>query len=434
VWFVVLPALLFGTLGVLGPLRLSQLGFGAVGIGAVWLVTGGLEAVNNVAVGRAADRYGPFVPIRVALVGTVLTTLLLPWPENPYVLAVLIGLAGIAFGTFYTPGMTLLTHAAEERGARLRLRLRAREPRLGAGAERRSARRRRDRAGDLRRRAVPRALGRGAAYPCRAVAVSKLLVANRGEIALASSAPRDASTSRPSRSPHRTTARAARPLRRRDGRAWRPTSTPTTMRARPRDGADAVHPGYGFLAENADFAEAVADAASSGSGRRRRSAQGGDKLEAKRIAAEAGVPVVPGGEPREVGYPLLVKAAAAAAAAGCGRALAAELDDASRAASARRRSVRRRPLSLRALPRAAAPRRDPAARGRARRRRALGERECSCQRRHQKVLEERPRSRSTPSSAHGWRGRRALRRGASATSAPARSSSCSTAATSTSSS
>jgi predicted MFS family arabinose efflux permease len=115
VWFVVLPALLFGTLGVLGPLQLSQLGFGAIGIGAVWLVTGGLEAVNNVAVGRAADRYGPLVPIRVALVGTVLTTLLLPWPENPYVLAVLIGLAGIAFGTFYTPGMTLLTHAAEER-------------------------------------------------------------------------------------------------------------------------------------------------------------------------------------------------------------------------------------------------------------------------------------------------------------------------------
>jgi len=69
-----------------------------------------------VGVGRAADRYGPLAPIGVALVATVVTTLLLPWPDNPYVLAVLIGLAGIAFGTFYTPGMTLLTHAAEERG------------------------------------------------------------------------------------------------------------------------------------------------------------------------------------------------------------------------------------------------------------------------------------------------------------------------------
>jgi predicted MFS family arabinose efflux permease len=116
VWFVVLAAMLFGTLGVLGPLRLSRLGFGALGIGAVWLLTGALETVNNIGVGRAADRYGPLAPIRVALLGTVLVTLLLPWPGNRFVLAVLIGLAGIAFGTFYTPGMTLLTHAAEERG------------------------------------------------------------------------------------------------------------------------------------------------------------------------------------------------------------------------------------------------------------------------------------------------------------------------------
>src|SRR5262249_11230822 len=93
-WFVVLPALLFGTLGVLARLRLAHLGFGALGIGAVWLVTGALEAANNVAVGRAADRYGPLVPIRVALVATIITTLLLPWPDNAYVLAVLIGLAG----------------------------------------------------------------------------------------------------------------------------------------------------------------------------------------------------------------------------------------------------------------------------------------------------------------------------------------------------
>jgi len=116
VWFVVLAALLFGTLGVLGPLRLSKLGFGALGIGAVWLVTGALETVNNLGVGRAADRFGPLAPIRAALVCTVVATLLLPWPGNRFVLAVVIGFAGIAFGTFYAPGMTLLTHAAEERG------------------------------------------------------------------------------------------------------------------------------------------------------------------------------------------------------------------------------------------------------------------------------------------------------------------------------
>jgi predicted MFS family arabinose efflux permease len=116
VWFVVLAAMLFGTLSVLGPLRLSQLGFGALGIGAIWLVTGALETVNNIGVGRAADRWGPLTPIRVALGGTVLATLLLPWPDNRYLLAVVIAFAGIAFGTFYTPGMTLLTHAAEERG------------------------------------------------------------------------------------------------------------------------------------------------------------------------------------------------------------------------------------------------------------------------------------------------------------------------------
>ena len=116
VWFVVLPAFLFGVLAVLGPLRLAALGVGAIGVGAVWLTAGVLEAGNNLALGRIADRFGPLAPIRVALVGTVIGTLLLPWPENRYVLAVVIVLSTLAFGAFYTPGMTLLTHAAEDRG------------------------------------------------------------------------------------------------------------------------------------------------------------------------------------------------------------------------------------------------------------------------------------------------------------------------------
>jgi predicted MFS family arabinose efflux permease len=116
VWFVVLPALLFGTLGVLAPLRLSALGVGAIGIGAIWLFTGALEAGNNVLIGRASDRRGPLVPIRIALIGTVIVASLLPWPHSRYLLAALIVCGGLSFGTFYTPGMTLLTHAAEERG------------------------------------------------------------------------------------------------------------------------------------------------------------------------------------------------------------------------------------------------------------------------------------------------------------------------------
>ncbi len=117
VWFVVLPALLFGTLGVLAPLRLSALGVGAVGIGAIWLFTGALETGNNVLIGRVSDRRGPLVPIRVALVGTVIVASLLPWAAHSrYLLAALIVCGGLAFGAFYTPGMTMLTHTAEERG------------------------------------------------------------------------------------------------------------------------------------------------------------------------------------------------------------------------------------------------------------------------------------------------------------------------------
>jgi predicted MFS family arabinose efflux permease len=115
IWFVVLPALLFGTLSVLAPLRLGQLGFGAVAIGALWLGTAGIETVNNIWIGRVADRSGPLVPIRGALVGSIVVAALLPWPHHGFELAALVVCAGLAFGSFYTPGMTLLTHAAEAR-------------------------------------------------------------------------------------------------------------------------------------------------------------------------------------------------------------------------------------------------------------------------------------------------------------------------------
>ena len=79
-----------------------------------------------------------------------------------------------------------------------------------------------------------------------------------------------------------------------------------------RSGADAIHPGYGFLSENADFAQAVEDAGLTWIGPTSKSIEAmGSKIEAKRIMREAGVPVLEAPErPTDVDLPLIVKASA----------------------------------------------------------------------------------------------------------------------------
>jgi acetyl-CoA/propionyl-CoA carboxylase biotin carboxyl carrier protein len=226
------------------------------------------------------------------------------------------------------------------------------------------------------------------------VAIRKLLVANRGEIALrvfrtcreqgiatvAVAAPDDAG------SLHTRSADEAVEIA-------SYLHSEEHIRAAKSVGADAIHPGYGFLAENADFAEAVEAAGLTWIGPPPKALRlGGDKLAAKRIAREAGVPTLPEGSPAEIGFPLVVKAAAG----GGGRGMRvvrtpAELDDALEAAE--REAVGafgdgtlylerylERPhhvevqLLADALGNVV----------------ALGERDCSVQRRHQKVLEEAP--------------------------------------------
>ncbi|CAA9518152.1 MAG: Biotin carboxylase of acetyl-CoA carboxylase [uncultured Rubrobacteraceae bacterium] len=94
------------------------------------------------------------------------------------------------------------------------------------------------------------------------------------------------------------------------------------IEAAEETGADAIHPGYGFLAENAAFARAVTDAGMKFIGPSAEAIEKlGDKSAARRLAQEADVPVVPGSEnvssadeavttAEEIGYPVMIKAAA----------------------------------------------------------------------------------------------------------------------------
>ena len=190
IWFVLLPGVLFGTLGVLAPVRLYELGFGALAIGATWLTSAACEAFVSPTVGHLSDRVGRTLPLRYGLAASAIVLLILPWPSNRYVLAFVVVCAGISFGTFWTPAMSMLSDAAEEQeldyGYGMALINLAWAPGQAAGAAARREGRRRD----GRRRPLPDALRAVRAYACRSVAIEKLLIANRGEIAVSvSSAP-----------------------------------------------------------------------------------------------------------------------------------------------------------------------------------------------------------------------------------------------------
>ncbi len=175
------------------------------------------------------------------------------------------------------------------------------------------------------------------------------------------------------------------------------------LQAAHTSGADAIHPGYGFLSERPEFARAVTAAGLTFVGPPAGvMAALGDKLAARRIAVAAGVPVVPGSEVADLaaardfgataGFPILVKAAAGGGGRGMRVvATAAELEGALEAAAREAQAAfgdgrvflekylaRPRHIEIQLL---------GDEHGKIV---ALGERDCSIQRRHQKVIEESP--------------------------------------------
>jgi MFS family permease len=115
-WLVALPAIASGTINVLAPLRLGQLGAGAAGIGATFLLGAGVEAAMSPAVGHISDRRGRMLPLRVGLSGATISLLLLPLPSTAVVLAAVIVLTTVALGSFWAPAMAMLSDLAESHG------------------------------------------------------------------------------------------------------------------------------------------------------------------------------------------------------------------------------------------------------------------------------------------------------------------------------
>jgi propionyl-CoA carboxylase alpha chain len=183
------------------------------------------------------------------------------------------------------------------------------------------------------------------------------------------------------------------------------------IRAAKETGADAIHPGYGFLAENAEFAQRCIDEGIIFIGPKPETITAlGDKLQAREMAVKAGLPVVPGTDKptdditvakkfaAEIGYPVLIKAAAGGGGKGMRVVEAEDAFEESLATAAREATsafgdgrvfiekyvVKPRHIEIQIL---------CDQHGNCI---YLGERECSIQRRHQKVIEESPSPVVTP--------------------------------------
>lgn len=115
-WFVALSPLLFSALTVLVPLDLAAVGWGAAAVGAVFLASAGFETVVHPLLGRWTDRSGYRPPVLAGLLGSVGILLVLAWAVNPWLILLLVVLAGGAFNAPLVPGTALFSRGTEKAG------------------------------------------------------------------------------------------------------------------------------------------------------------------------------------------------------------------------------------------------------------------------------------------------------------------------------
>jgi MFS family permease len=115
-WLNTLPAMFFGVLDVLVPLRFDDAGYGALAIAGVFVVAGLVEVVVNPVIGKISDRHGRLYPVRIALIASIAVAAAIAFASEPAVIALLVVAASVSFGGFYTPGMALVADRSERAG------------------------------------------------------------------------------------------------------------------------------------------------------------------------------------------------------------------------------------------------------------------------------------------------------------------------------
>jgi MFS family permease len=115
-WLLVVPSLLVGTLYALTPLQLDRLGWGPVKIAVTFLVAAGVGVLARPLTGRWADRRGLLPALRVLLIACIPVTLLIPWLDDPWLLAVCVVWALTTYGILFSPAMALTSRAYEDAG------------------------------------------------------------------------------------------------------------------------------------------------------------------------------------------------------------------------------------------------------------------------------------------------------------------------------